>query len=125
MTCNNIIEANMIKDILENEEIKCFSTNENFTNLMPGYNGMLGAGIQIMIDENDRDKALKLIVSQDNSNDIKCPNCNSDNITYGIGTKRFKKILIVLLSVLNAIPFNNIKNTYYCKDCKTEFKIYK
>jgi hypothetical protein len=121
-TCNNIIEATMLKDILENEQIKCFLTNENFTNLMPGYNGMFGAGIQIMIDDKDSDKANKLISSQTQSNDIICPNCNSTNFTFGIGTNRFKKILIILLSVFFLVPFNNIKNTYYCKDCKTEFK---
>lgn len=122
-TCNNIIEANMLKDMLENEDIRCFLTNENFTTLVPAYNGMFGAGIQIMIDENDREKAQKLIVTiQNQTDEIKCPNCNSENISFGLGVKKYKKILIVLMSILNFMPFNNLRNTYYCTDCKTEFK---
>lgn len=121
-TCSNTIDANMIKNILENEGISCFLTNENFTSLMPGYNGMLGSGIQIMIDEKDFENAKKLIENQENTDVIKCPNCNSDNVVFGLGEKKFKKAIVIILSALFAIPFNNIRNTYYCRDCKTEFK---
>jgi transcription elongation factor Elf1 len=125
-TCNNIIEANMLKDMLENEGINCFLTNENFTTLLPAYNGMFGAGIQIMIDEANKDKAQKIIdeIQTRPDNEIKCPTCGSSNVGFGLGEKKFKKILIVIISLLNFMPFNNLKNTYYCKACKTEFKFY-
>lgn len=121
-TSNSSIEANMIKNILENEEIECFLTNENFTNLMPGYNGMLGAGIQIMIDDRDEEKARELIACQSQTDELRCPSCNSDNVTYGLGINRFKKIMFGLLSVITGTPFGNIRSTYYCKNCKTDFK---
>lgn len=120
-TCNNIIESNMMISLLQNEGIECFPTNENFTNLLPVYNGLLGSGIQIMIDEADEERALELISSQNKAKIIVCPNCSSENLKYGIGKKGFMKYMIILVSLLNAIPFNNIKNTCYCKDCKTEF----
>ncbi len=46
-TCNTPFEANLIKGMLENKDINCFLTNENFSNLMPHYNGIMGAGVQV------------------------------------------------------------------------------
>ncbi len=111
----------MIKGLLENESIECFLTNENFTTLMPIYNGMLGSGIQIMINEEDSERAIELL-SKQSAEGLKCPYCGSENVIFGLGKKKFKKIVIVILSALSAIPFNNIRNTYYCNDCKIEFK---
>lgn len=122
ITCNNSVEANMLKSLLENEGIECFLTNENFTTLMPGYNGMLGSGIQVMIDERDNEKALEILSQQGTEELIKCPNCSSEKVVFGLGEKKFKKIIVVILSTLFFIPFNNIRNTYYCKNCKTEFQ---
>jgi len=120
-TCNDTFEANLIKTRLIDSGIDCFLTNENFTSLLPGYNGMVGAGIQIMIDDKDVDKANALL-GQDSDTKIKCPNCDSENVIFGLGHKKFSKIILILLSLLIGTPFNNVKLSYYCKDCKTEFK---
>ena len=123
-TCNTTIEANMVKHTLENEEIECFLTNNNFTTLMPGYNGMLGAGIQIMIEEKDLEKATKLLNIEENTGIIKCPNCNSENISFGLGINSMRKVFFAILSAFISIPMGNIRNTYFCKDCKQDFKIH-
>lgn len=120
-TCHNSFEANMIKDLLENEGIECFLTNEHMTNLKPGHNRMLGAGIQIMINASDGKSAVELI-SQQGAEKIACPNCSSENITVGHGINKLKKIGIVILSLMFAIPFHNMHTTYFCKQCKKEFK---
>jgi hypothetical protein len=60
-SCSNAFEAKMLKDILDNEGIECFLTNENFTSVFPVFNGMYGTGIQLMIKEEDYEKASKLI----------------------------------------------------------------
>jgi len=99
-TCNSAIEANLIKGMLENNGIRCFLTNENFSNLMPHYNGVMGAGVQIVIDENDVEQATALLSSQTKENEIVCPNCGSLNISYGLGTNKFKMFLAVLMSLL-------------------------
>ena len=122
MICNTIFEANMIKNVLENEGISSFLTNENFTNLMQGYSGIMGAGIQIMIDEKDSEKALELVSVPSKTEAVRCPNCNSENVTFGLGANKFKKIVAILYSLLIFTPFNYINNTWYCNDCKTEFK---
>ncbi|MDQ1265713.1 MAG: hypothetical protein QG635_864 [Bacteroidota bacterium] len=61
ITCIDEIEANMFKNMLENEDIECFLTNENFTTLFPGLLGSKGTGIQVMINESDYDKAMEII----------------------------------------------------------------
>lgn len=120
-TCENVIEANFIKNKLENENIECFLTNEITTTLIPAYNGILGAGIQIMIDEKDIEKALKLINKSNAEIPILCPNCNSLNITYGFGNRKGLKLLGVAMSLIVSIPFGSIKKGYFCYDCKSEF----
>jgi hypothetical protein len=121
-TCDNAVEANMLKDLLTNEGIACFLTNENFTSLMPNYSGMMGAGIQIMVDEKDAEKASGFLAVQNGETELKCPNCHSDKVTFGLGLNRFKKIFFILLSALTFTPLSNLTNTFYCKECKTEFK---
>jgi len=119
--CDSVIEANFLKNNLENEGIECFLTNEISSTLVPVYNGMMNAGIQVMINEEDLEKASKLIEHPDVIKPLVCPNCNSSNIKFGFGKRKGWKVLGVILSLLVAIPFGNIKRYYYCKDCKAEF----
>lgn len=119
-TCENSIEANLMKGNLENEGINSFITNENFSALMPNYNNILGAGVQIMIEDSDYEKAVEIIgICQ---KEVVCPNCQSKNITYRLGENKMKKMIIILISLFSGMPFNNINRNYYCKDCKTSFK---
>lgn len=124
ITCENLTEAYLIKGKLNNEGIDCFLTNENFTNLMPIYNNMLGAGIQIFVDDNDLDKARALIndkLEPDNG-DLDCPYCGSKEIELGIGENKRLKIFNILLSLLAFIPLGNMKPKYFCKNCRKEIK---
>jgi DNA-directed RNA polymerase subunit RPC12/RpoP len=120
LTCENPIEANIIKGRLENEGINCFLTNENFSNLMPHYNRILGAGVQIMISETDFEKAIELLEINVRK-ELVCPNCNSKNIKVSLGKNKAKKIFAVFLSLFSGVPFNNISSINRCADCKTEF----
>lgn len=122
ITCDNSIKANLIKNRLENEGIHAFLINENFTSLMPNFYGMLGAGVQVVVNRKDYEKSL--IVIQDElkpKKEIICPNCHSKNIEINLGTKRWNKFVIMLLSILAFLPFNNIKTNYHCKDCGNDF----
>lgn len=121
MTCESPIEANIIKGRLENEGIRCFVTNENFSNLMPHYNRILGSGAEIMIDKDDYTKASE-ILELNSTKEVYCPNCNSNNIKISLGKNWFKKLVIIMISLFSSVPFNNINSTYWCKDCKSEFK---
>jgi len=120
-TCSNNIEANFIKNTLENEGIECFLTNEISSTLIPAYNGILGAGIQIMAEKKDVEKALRLIEQPISEASQKCPYCNSTDITYGIGQGKIKKYFLIALSLLIFIPMGNLKVNCECKDCKQNF----
>ena len=82
----------------------------------------LGAGIQVMIEESDLEKAQKLISPESVANEIICPNCNSANVTFGFGYNKVKKWFIVILSLFYWVPFGNIRKNFRCEDCKTEFE---
>ena len=121
-TVGNSFEANFLKEDLESEGISCILTNENVTTLIPHMNGILGSGIQILVAATDLEKANE-ILKQRVTAIVKCPNCQSTSINFGLGTKhRFKRIVSIVISALTAMPFNNINNIYYCNDCRTEFK---
>lgn len=122
-TCNNSAEAYLIKGMLENNGIRCFVANENFSGLMPGFNGILGAGVQIIVEESDVEKARKLIEPTPMEDGMVCPNCHSSNVQLGLGPNKIRKIFVMLMALFSGIPFGNIKNTYYCHQCKAEFKI--
>jgi hypothetical protein len=121
-TADSYHEANFIKDNLANEGIACILTNENFTTLMPNMNGILGAGIQILVHKDDYDRAKQVLGKKDNSDIQVCPNCNSSHIEYGLGKKhRIKKLIAIAIALIVVTPARHIRQTYYCKDCKTEF----
>jgi len=125
LTCDNNREAYILKGHLENEGIKCFLTNENFSSLMPHFFGILGAGVQIVVNKTDYEKAVKLLkLDQPDQHELVCPNCKSTNIRFGLGRRKSGKIMTILLSLFVWVPFNNINNRYYCQDCNASFKIY-
>jgi hypothetical protein len=121
-TVDNSYEANFIKNELADEGIACIVTNENFTNLMPHFNGILGSGIQILVDKDDFESANALLEKRRAKDVLTCPECGSQNIKYGLGTtSKTSKLVALILSLLMASPTRHIRQTYYCNDCKREF----
>lgn len=121
-TADNFYEADFIKKDLAGQGIVCMLTNVNFSSLMPHMNGMLGSGIQILVDKEDYDRAIAILDRRNNVEVRVCPYCNSNNISYGLGTKhRFKKLIALGIALVIASPVQHIKQTYYCRDCKSEF----
>jgi hypothetical protein len=119
-TCDTAVEANLIKGRLKNEDIETFITNENFSNLMPHYNRILNSGIQIMISDIDYDRASEILELNIKQEPI-CPNCQSVNIKFSLGKNKIRKIIVIIISLFIATPFNNLKSVNKCQDCQTEF----
>lgn len=121
-TVDNSYEANFIKDNLADEGIVCIVTNEHFTTLMPHLNGMLGAGIQILVDIDDYERARQVVDKRTASDKSICPNCHSNRVGYGLGTRRRSmKIAALVIAVITGSPIQHIRRTYYCRDCRAEF----
>jgi len=121
-TVDNSYEANFIKEDLEDKGIPCILTNENITSLMPHMNGILGSGIQVLVDKDDLITAREILDKRKTSDVVVCPDCNSKNIKYGLGTtNKGKKILALIIAIVIGSPTKHIRQTYYCEDCKREF----
>ncbi len=122
-SCNTVYEAHLIKGVLETNGIQCFLTNENISVILPHLGGMMGSGVQVMVDENDIQLASELIHNQDTTaNKItNCPYCQSTNIKLGLGKNKLKKVFLIALSFFISTPFGNLKSTYHCYDCKKDF----
>ncbi len=124
ITCDNAVEAHLIKGKLNNEGIDCFITNENTSTLIPYMNNMMGAGVQVMIHKEDYDRARELVKDklQPDNTDIVCPYCGSHRIGLGLGNHKCMKLFIIFMALLNRIAMGNLKPMYYCKDCKQEIR---
>jgi len=124
LTCDTITEAYFIKNKLNNEGIECFLTNQNFTNLLPNYYNLFGAGVQVVVMESDYERSRELVKDKLEPENVEkvCPYCGSTDISIGFGKHKILKIFNVLLAILIAIPIGNIRVRYYCKTCKEEIK---
>ena len=124
ITCGTLIEAHFIKVRLNNEGIECFLINQNFTNLLPLFNNMLGSGIQIIISETELEKARKIIEDKlkPEIEEMTCPYCGSNNIRLGIGEKRGLKIVNILIALIIWLPLGNLRPKYFCRNCKKEIE---
>jgi hypothetical protein len=124
LTCGDLTEAYLIKGRLNNEGIDCILTNENFTNLLPLFNNRLGAGIQILVNENDLIAAREILIDKISpvTEIPKCPHCGSENIALGLGNKKGLKIANILISIAVFLPMGSLKPDYYCKDCKQKIQ---
>lgn len=119
ITCNNSVEAALIKGNLANEGIECMATNERYTSLYPNMSG-LGSGIRILVDEADVERAMQVIQGDDWK--IHCPKCKSADVLFEkTGTLRFIKNIIKAFVTIT--PFENMKAKYSCNECGNKFEI--
>lgn len=124
ITCSNSTDAYFIKNRLNNEEIECFVTNENFTSLLPNYYNILGSGVQVFVFERDYEKSRELVKDKLEPENVEmvCPFCGSTDIHIGFGKNKILKLFNILLAILVCIPIGNVQTRYYCKTCKEEIK---
>ncbi|HLV24227.1 MAG TPA: DUF2007 domain-containing protein [Moheibacter sp.] len=108
--------AHIHKGLLEENGIKAFIFGNNFMSVVPNLSGILDAGIELRVKEEDYDTAIKILEFQEKEK-ILCANCNSENIVFSYGKKGTREILVSLFSALIGEPFGNIKRHYYCNDC--------
>lgn len=124
LTCDNAIEAHLIKGRLNNEGIDCYITNENIATLKPAYNDLLGFGVEIMIKEDDLVRACELLTDKfEPEKPITiCPFCGSNRIGIGYVKNKIFMYLRILLAMFLVRPLGNVNTKYYCKQCKKEIK---
>ncbi len=128
-TYSDSVEANIALSKLQANAIPCFLTNERVNDLLWHMKVGLG-GIQLMVDENDFEKAYKVLSSEntpitdEETGDIICSYCGSNNIKYGPQTNAklnlvgFLKLLISLI-IMTPAPVAN--RQYHCFNCEKDF----
>jgi DNA-directed RNA polymerase subunit RPC12/RpoP len=121
------IEANIIKGLLEANEIQCFLSDENIIGLNPLYNPAIG-GVKLQIFEKDIEIVEKILAEnheiktdEDKAEVLRCPKCGSTNVAYGQSIKRrFSLLMLITSFILMIYPFRARMN-YHCFDCGYEF----
>jgi cytochrome c len=109
--------AHIHKGVLEENGIQAFIFGENFMGAAPYFSGILNAGMELRVREEDYEKSMDLLASE-RKNQVKCANCHSENIVFSFGENKFKIILFSILSaILLVLPFGNFQRQYFCKEC--------
>lgn len=118
------IKANLDKELLEKEGIKCYLQNINLSNMNWLYTNAIG-GIKLIINKSDLEKANEIIkvfeseIPGEIGNIIKCPVCNSLEIRI-INPKWLIGLLFILIAFLPS-PFK--KRKYQCNSCGHKWEI--
>jgi len=115
------IEANIAKAKLQGEGIACFLTNENFNTLQPDFGNRISGGIDLMINENDRELAMEILEDIVEVDTIKCPHCDSEKVYIKYGKNAVSRFFLILASILFAYPVRKSSNEYFCRNCKKTF----
>jgi DNA-directed RNA polymerase subunit RPC12/RpoP len=115
------IEANIAKAKLQADGIACFLTNENFSVLQPGLSGQMTGSIDLMINEEDLEKAKEILDDIVEDASYKCPHCGSKNIIIRYGKNALSRFFLILAGILFAFPINRARNEYFCRTCRKSF----
>ena len=109
--------AHIHKGVLAENGIDSFIFGENFMNTAPYFTGLLNAGVELRVKEEDEEEAKK-ILNIEYSNPIQCSNCQSHNISFSFGENKFSHyFLSILTAFLLVLPFGNLQRHYFCKEC--------
>lgn len=122
------IEAHIIKNTLESEDIRCYIFDENIVTLNPMLNFAVG-GIRLQVNKEDFERAKSILaeindkpLTNDQEEIIKCPNCESTQLyTDFKSIKDPKGFFAMIIAFVFAIFPMYSKSVYKCKKCDTEF----
>ncbi len=125
---DSLIDAEMLKSKLNNQEIECYLFNQHMSSLL-GITNPIFNRVKLMIDTSDLERATAIIdkiestpMTDQNGKTLTCPNCQSENIHYGYKSINSNAGKIGFIMSLLALSFPFLYKTLYrCNDCKTTF----
>lgn len=128
-TFDNPIDAHILKNRLEADEIECFLQDENTVAIDPLLSNAVG-GIKLQTKEENAQKALSIIQELEskpfedkNGNIIVCPKCGSTKLYKDFNSiQDLKGLISALFSLVLTIFPIYLSKVYRCKECNTEFK---
>ena len=147
LTCTFGYEVAVIRGRLESEGITCFVKDELTVQVNPLYSNAIG-GVKLQVKESDLNQAIEILKEtgyikdkdiqqskesphledsekeqpQRDGMSVSCPICNSTEVV-----KTKKTGWVFLFTSLLTVPLFGVfspilKTTYYCFNCKQEFK---
>ena len=119
-TPDSSVDAALIRHKLEREGVVCFVVNETMANMFPTYQGFLGRGMMIMVDEEDYEKGLE-ILNRKPPHEVRphCPFCGSENIADGRGRTTLRHLLMMALALFLYSPGGGMRK--HCRECHKDF----
>lgn len=128
-TFDNPIEANISKGKLEIENISCTLFDENIVSINWLFNNPVG-GIKLKVTREDAERARKLLEEEIEPCELKCPVCESKNVSelkaagWVKGIIKFLSMLVIpILVMLYMGNRRKILTKYKCSDCGYKFDI--
>jgi len=117
---DNPVEANIVKGLLESNEIFCFLQDEHSIGINPLYANALG-GIKLMVRIEDGPRAHALLLAQSAEHKLQCPQCGFHDLEDITEDENQPGWFSVLLSLFSRPA--HAKKKYACNTCKHVFEM--
>lgn len=120
---DNYIEANIVMNMLQHENINCHLKDEHIITIDPLLSPALG-GIKLMVHHAQAERAWELMDKAEQAylKTIACPICKKHALKTISVTKQFKCKLAALASMLLNGQSVEVKKMYQCTACGYDFK---
>ena len=124
-------EANIALTKLQANDIPCFLTNEQMNDLLWHIKIGLG-GVRLMLHDTDFDKANQVLsieptaITDEQSGDIVCTNCGSNNIKLGPEVKTkfgVTSFFRLIFSLILLVPAPIAIRSFHCFNCEKDFQV--
>jgi hypothetical protein len=116
---DTVIDANIAKTKLDANDIPCFLTEENMSNLYPGQR-FLAFKVRLHLFARDEEQASSILSDIDLTSDadtsMRCSRCGSSRITRDFPKQSGESLTFIFFGVL--FPHKKVN---HCLDCDYEF----
>ena len=116
------IEANIVKGMLESNDVFCFLQDEHSIGINPLYSNALG-GIKLMVRIEDQERAQEILEANAAESKVICPACGSPDVHFVTDKKDKTNWLSIIASLLLTILPLYLKKKYECNTCKNVFEL--
>jgi hypothetical protein len=114
------VEANIVKGLLESNDIFCFLQDEHSVSMNPLYSNALG-GIKLNVRAEDAARAHNLLLANSTVHRMQCPQCGFHDVHYVTEKKNKMNWLLIFLSLIWTSPMH-VKKKYECNTCNHVFE---
>lgn len=126
---NTSIDAHLLQNYLESEDIESFILDEHTVDMNPLFSNAIG-GVRLQVKEEDVERAKELIeiyyhkpYLDKEGNEVKCPQCASTHLFGDFNSmKNAGSVMAAITSFFFGVFPIYRKRVYRCKECDTEFE---